>query len=146
MPATVCALSAPTGDSSPVVTGLTSPTCAPSVSFAEELTVLPLNAVLQKALRTVDAGPVVRPPPEPPPVDLHGILECLPPEDHTAFAAHFIEEDIAACSNGLPVQQSPVTAGVGHAFRLVVPQLRPNKHPLPNGPGLVEYAIPMEKA
>jgi hypothetical protein len=128
------------------VTGLTSPTCAPSVSFAEESTVLPLDAVLQKASRTVDAGPVVRPPPEPPPVDLHGILECLPPEDHTAFAAHYIEEDIAACSNGLPVQQSPVTAGVGHAFRLVVPQLQPNRHPLPNRPGLVEYAIPMEKA
>jgi hypothetical protein len=107
----VCALLAPTGDSLPVVTGLTSPTCAPSVSFAVESTVQPLDAVLPKALHKVDAGPVGQPSPEPPPVDLHGILECLPPEDHKAFAARYIEEDIATCSNGLPVHPSPDTAG-----------------------------------
>ena len=56
IPTAVCALLASTGDSSPVVTGLTSPA---RFSFAEESSVLALDVVLPKASFTVDAGPVV---------------------------------------------------------------------------------------
>ena len=59
IPATACALLAPTGDSSLVVTSLTSPTRDPSVSFAEKSAVMPCDAVLPQALHTVAAGPVV---------------------------------------------------------------------------------------
>ena len=48
---------------------------------------MPRDAVLPQALHTVAASPIVQPPPEPPPVDLPGILDCLAPEDHKAFAA-----------------------------------------------------------
>jgi hypothetical protein len=145
---------APTGDSLPVVTSLTLGTRAPSVSFAEESAVLPCDVILKQAVHAVAAGPigepppettpVILPPPEPPPVDLLSILDCLPAEDHTAFATRFITEEIESCRFGGQVHPSLGVAGV--AFCLVVPQHRPSHSPPPHRPGTVEYAVPLEKA
>ena len=152
--ATVCTLSPPTGDLLPVVTPLRSCTRAPSVSFAEESAVLPCDVVLTQVAHTVATGPVVAPPPEtppvilpppdPPPIDLPDILDCLPPEDHAAFATRFIIEELDARRYSGPAHQS--LGVVVDAARLVVPQQRPSPPLPPPRPGLVQYAIPMDKA
>jgi hypothetical protein len=110
--------------------------------------------ILKQAVHAVAAGPIVEPPPEttpvilpppePPPVDLLSILDCLPAEDHAAFATQFIEEEIESRQFGGQVHLSLGVARV--ASRLVVPQQWPSHSPPPHRPGTVEYAIPMEKA
>ncbi len=136
------------------MTSLKSCTRAPSVSFAEESAVLPCDVILTQVVHAVATGPIVKPPPEttlvilpppePPPVDLPSILDCLPAEDHAAFATRFIKEEIESRQVGGQVHPSLGVAGV--ASRLVVPQQRPSHSPPPHWPGTVEYAVPMEKA
>ncbi len=136
------------------MTSLTSCTRAPSVSFAEESVVLPCDVVLKQAVQAVATGPIVEPPPdtlpvilpppEPPPVDLLTILDCLPAEDHAAFATRFIAKEFESHRFGGQVHPSLSVAGV--ASCLVVPQQWPSHSPPPHRTGTVEYAVPMEKA
>ena len=125
-----------------------------ALSFLLYFRLLPRDVMLKQVGHTVAAGPVVAPPPEttpvilpppePPPVDLPGILDCLPPEDHAAFATQFIAEELDTRRYSGPAHPSLGVAGV--ASPLVVLQQRPSPSPPPHRPGLVEYAIPMEKA
>jgi hypothetical protein len=83
-------------------------------------------------------------PPEPLPVDVLSILDCLPAEDRTAFATRFIAEEIDYYRTRGPVHPSVGVTGV--ASHLVIPQHQPPYSPPPRRPGTVEYAAPMEKA